>query len=116
MRSLFTASRTALAPALGGSGDLSVSLALQVDFKETPPPSDNTYSLTTGQADEDVWENVDPNWEDWDITWLETDTIVRRWLSAEGSGFAMGVRMRITGQQSSNWFSISYMITLGGLV
>ena len=106
---------TALGPVLGGSGDLAMSLSVQADFQESTSQS-LSYTLTTGAASEELWEDITDLWEASTIEFVAADRVARKWFSAKGNGYAIGIRMKVTGQQSANWFSTNYMMSPGGLI
>lgn len=106
---------TALAPVLGGTGDLTVKINVQVDFKQSPL-AETSYTLSTGAVLEQTWGSIEEEWQDIEEVWAEFSTIEQRWLSTTGIGYAIAARMEIASQERVEWYATQYLIEAGGVV
>lgn len=93
---------TAMRPVIAGSGDISISIKAETDFRQTYQAF-GVYTITPAK-----WEDVSVNWEDWTDIWDEP-AIARTWLSTSGIGYNVAARIKVQTKEIVQWLSTLYM-------
>lgn len=98
---------TNVRPVLASNGDLTLGLALNVDFEDRIPLSTPTFSGSGGSP----WDTSDWDTSDWGIT----ETVLKDWQGVEGTGYCASLRMRVaTNALEVYWHATDWLMEPGG--